>query len=170
VIVSIASLFIAWRQSTVMERQLAASVWPSLEYQTGNIEDGKPIIDMIIHNGGIGPARIRSFELSYEGAPVKDASELLATCCGKVEDDFPMMTSPLIGRILPAGGNVTFLSLERTAKTEAQWEKLNRARFRVEGSICYCSALEACWSARVPQGDPESVPSCAVAARRRQYH
>jgi hypothetical protein len=152
-----------------MERQLAASVWPSLEYETGNLDDGKPLVSMSIHNGGVGPARIRAFELSYEGTPVKDVWGLLTACCGKVYERFPIMTVPVTGRVLPANGDLRFVGLERSPQTEAIWEKLDQARFRVEGKLCYCSALDQCWSVGLSGAEPTPTASCDQAARRPQY-
>ena len=71
VIVSLASLSVAWRQSRLMERQLAASVWPALELTNSNEAPGGQEITLGLRNGGIGPARIRAFELSYEGKALK---------------------------------------------------------------------------------------------------
>src|SRR4051812_14513971 len=98
-VVSLASLYIAWRQSALMERQLAASVWPSLEAATGNAnDDGSKRITLVLHNTGIGPARIRSFELSYHGVPLHDSRELLAACCDAKGRTFTTTTSRVVGR------------------------------------------------------------------------
>jgi hypothetical protein len=157
VIVSCASLYVAWRQSQVMERQLAASVWPSIEYNTGNSEDGRKVITLALHNGGIGPARIRSFHLTYQGVAMQ-ANDFMAACCGGPVEN--TMTAPVIGRVLSANDSLPFLALEHTADNDAVWNKLNQARFHVGGTVCYCSAVEECWSLDMTTHDPRRVAQC----------
>jgi hypothetical protein len=131
-VVSVASLLVAWRQSTVMERQLAASVWPSLAYESGNLaDDGKPVISLGIRNGGIGPARIRAFELSLEGRALRSSTELLDAACGKGRPDAITVTSPVRG-ILPAGQALAFLRADKAVVDDAIWRCLDRARFQVD--------------------------------------
>lgn len=172
VFVSLASLYIAWRQGKLMERQLAASVWPSLEYTTFNRDDeGKSIITMGLHNGGIGPARIRSFEVAYDGKTVRNTLELLAACCSAGAPREALVTEPIVGRLVPASQDVTFLTLANTPNVAALWKQLNSARVHVEGRACYCSALDECWSLELTMhAEPSPVASCAPAMRRPQFH
>ena len=59
VVLSIVSLSVAISANRTQERLLAASVWPSLEYGTGNRDDdGADVITLSIGNSGIGPARL----------------------------------------------------------------------------------------------------------------
>jgi hypothetical protein len=82
VIISSASLFIATRQNSLMEKQLSASTWPVLEFGTSNLdEQGNPEIALQMKNAGIGPARIRSFAVLYDGRAVASAHELVEACC-----------------------------------------------------------------------------------------
>jgi hypothetical protein len=48
VAISAASLFIAVRQNALMEKQLSASTWPVLEYDTSNLDDlGNPVFTQL---------------------------------------------------------------------------------------------------------------------------
>src|SRR3546814_11015181 len=59
------------------------SVWPSLQFGTSNITtEGEPQIAFDLLNRGIGPARIRWAELTYDGTPVPGLRALLKNCCG----------------------------------------------------------------------------------------
>lgn len=61
VVASIGSLLIARHQAVVMDRQLAAQVWPLVEFGTSNLtEDGKPQLSLDLSNVGVGPTRVRS--------------------------------------------------------------------------------------------------------------
>src|ERR1700755_449438 len=82
IVISAASLYIAVRQNALMERQLSASTWPVLEFGTSNVDDeGHPEISFEIRNAGLGPAKVRSFELWLGDQALKTSREILNTCC-----------------------------------------------------------------------------------------
>src|SRR3954465_1312868 len=77
-VVSVASLFVARHQAQVMDRQLAASVWPLLEFSTSNATtEGLPRMALMLRNTGIGPLRIRSFRVTYEGQAISNGTDLI---------------------------------------------------------------------------------------------
>ena len=56
-VISLVSLFIAQRQTRLMNRQLAASVWPVVGYASSNrSETGERRITLNARNDGVGPA------------------------------------------------------------------------------------------------------------------
>jgi hypothetical protein len=172
IVVSVASLYIAIRQTSVMERQLEATVWPSLGFDTNNYVDGKATIHMSVKNGGIGPARVRSVEVGYHGKPAEDALSLLKDCCG-LEDNPRAVKSLdvtfLNGRIIPAGQELPFLVFDLGTESEPVWNRLNEARFDVDGRICFCSALEQCWTVGFKEREPSPIHDCVEASKRPQY-
>ena len=122
-------------------------------------------------NNGVGPARIRAFELSYEGKPIRNWWELLETCCGwSRQVRSPVMSAKILGRVLGPGQTLTALAMERTPENQQIWDRLNTARLQIRGRVCYCSSLDDCWSVEGGSGEPESVPNCKEAARRPQYN
>ena len=51
IVIAVISLAVALRQSQIMERQLAASVWPYLQYHTSNAtDDGQRVISFGVEN------------------------------------------------------------------------------------------------------------------------
>jgi hypothetical protein len=162
VVVSLASLYIAWQQTRVMQRQLAASVWPSLSYESSDYHDGGRNIMLTIHNGGVGPARIKSFEVSFAGTPVRSSAELLSACCGFREGGRSQwLASPVRGTILAANQDIHFLQGKPDAVDEEVWNRLDRARFKIDARICYCSVLDDCWAVgSSEQGEPAPVARC----------
>ena len=74
IVISAASLFIAVRQNALMEKQLSASIWPVLEFGTSNIDAE---ISLEVRNAGLGPARVRSFVVRYDGKVIANAHETL---------------------------------------------------------------------------------------------
>jgi hypothetical protein len=172
IVVSFASLYVAWRQTSLMQRQLEASVWPSLSYETDNsLEDGKAEITFSLQNSGVGPARVRSLEVSFRGAPLTGGLALLHACCvapGEQAKARPSITFA-VGRVIPAGQKIAFLTVPQLGDDDPLWRKLNDARFEIDGRVCYCSALDQCWTVGFHDPEPTSTPSCADAQARPQY-
>src|SRR6185437_4351096 len=68
ILISCVSLFIATQQSRTMERTLAASSWPLLQFASGNTKDnGQLSINMAIENEVVGPAIVRRIRIVYGG-------------------------------------------------------------------------------------------------------
>jgi len=169
VVVSLASLFVAWRQSDVMERQLAASVWPSLTYETGNAgPDGGDLVTMTIRNGGIGPARLRAFEVSWKGQRVPNTAGFIRAACGEKLGTYSVTTAPVRG-VLVAGEELRFIQVNPERSGRPLYDCLNRARFEAEGQVCYCSALEDCWTVTFHDPEPKPVRDCRESAAHPQF-
>src|SRR5690349_864171 len=63
-------------------RMVAAASWPFLQLDSGNgNENGQPTISLELQNAGVGPAKIRTFELFWKGHAYRNAKELLQACC-----------------------------------------------------------------------------------------
>lgn len=159
--VSMISLSVAISSNRTQERLLAASVWPALEYGTGNRgADGSDVISMNVGNSGVGPARLRSFQVLYQGQPAPNAASLLTQCCGLADAPAYTVTSGVRGRVLKAGEELSFLLLPREKNDAAVWDRFNRERFNARVQACYCSVLDACWRLDSDLAEPEPVASC----------
>lgn len=175
VVISLASLLIAKRQSDVMDRQLEASVWPYLQLDNSDydVERQAPTIILGVRNVGVGPARVRSIRVTMDDRPVGNARELLERCCGmRVERDrasLQLLTSGLSGTVLAVDQRVRFFQLTRTPETNAIWFALDSARFRLRVRVCYCSVLGRCWIARNGTDDALSVDDCEAERKARQF-
>lgn len=175
VVVSVGSLFVARHQAEVMDRQLAAQVWPLVEYGTSNLsDDGQSRLSLELSNSGVGPTRVRSVRLTYRGRPVRSARELLRTCCLAAMDttrQVGAVTSDVTGHVLTAGKTVHFLVVPPEAAQRALFRAFNRERFEVAARVCYCSVLDECWVMSSSEGnaDPTRVPSCAEEQKAPQY-
>lgn len=78
VLISLVSLFVAVSANRTQERLLAASTWPNLQSSSSNADrDGTRAISFNLVNNGVGPARIRSFELRYRDR----RCAIRANCC-----------------------------------------------------------------------------------------
>jgi hypothetical protein len=159
-IVSAASLYIARQQTSVMHRQLAATVWPAVQYISSNLRDGEPVITLSVQNGGVGPARLHRFRVTHQGRPVTDVTQFVVDCCAPQDVPVFTITSFVEGRILPAGGTIEFLTLPADPEHMEVYQRFDRVRGELEVELCYCSVLEECWLLAPRSARPEPVASC----------
>lgn len=149
IVIALVSLTIALRQSRIMERQLAASVWPYLQYDTSNASaDGKPIMSFGVENVGVGPARVHSVSLHYDGKPIVEARDLFKACCDDLlaAGQHPAWRmSTLHDQVLAPNKPKTFLLLTEEAANEPFRKRLDQEREKISLQFCYCSVLDQCW-------------------------
>lgn len=174
-VVSVASLFVARHQAQVMDRQLAASVWPVIKYAFSNTgPDGAPLVTLGLTNSGVGPARIQSFRVTYDGRPMRSADDLGRACCRV--DTLPAgavqgRSSYVVGRVASVGEHFDFLTARFDAAHRGSHATLSDAlsRGRVGVRVCYCSVLDDCWVSTGAEREPEPVASCAAEQAAPQY-
>ena len=163
VLIAVLSLVVSVRQSQIMDRQLAASAWPHLQFDTSNELDGKRIIGFQVENAGVGPALIHTMTIDYEGKPVRTAQDLISYCCQDLEQSAgksSWTTSTVHDHVLTASRTVYFLTLTDAPQNDAYWQRLNADRNKVNVRICYCSVLDQCWMLDSTQPEQHSVASC----------
>jgi len=161
-VVSAVSLFIARQQTMVMDRQLAASVWPAVQFYSSNLRDGEPVIALTLENVGVGPARIERFRVLHRGAKILDPTDFIDECCNPDGRPFRTVTSFVEGRILPAGQTIDFLTQSAEPDQHSIYDRFDRIRGQGELEIeyCYCSVMEDCWSIDATSTEPLEVGSC----------
>ena len=159
-LISAISLWVAVSANRTQERMLAASVWPSLMYGTSNISpEGEPQIALDLLNRGIGPARIRWAELSYDGQPVRNFRDLLQTCCNHT-GEIGSFTSGLQRRVLGADEWIQIVRVPREGISDTLWEQLDQGRHKIRLKACYCSVLDDCWLLDSDTDEAEPVSQC----------
>jgi hypothetical protein len=173
-VTSVTSIWLSLSQGDDMARLVQAQSWPYLEYESSNTgNDGAPEIDIMVRNAGVGPAKVESFSVSYDGSAAKGWASLVASCClpqGTPRDkpDLPaltdgrMISSKLIARVLRASDSVTLLHLPKTEANAPLWSKLDDARFKLAFRVCYCSVFDECWISDLRSTKQERVKTCPV--------
>lgn len=162
-LISAISLWVAVSANRTQERMLAASVWPSLQFGTSNITtEGEPQIALDLLNRGIGPARIRWAELSYDGQPVQNLRELLKACCGHEGESYGF-TSGLRQRVLGADEWIQLVRIPREGQPETLWQALDQGRHKMRLRACYCSVLDDCWLLDSREEEAAPVKQCPAA-------
>lgn len=158
--ISALSLVVAVNANRTQERILAASVWPSLIFGTGDITpEGEEAVTLDLLNRGIGPARIRWAELSYDGTPVRGLRELLRLCCG-YEGETKNIITGLRHRVMSREEWLRIVYLPKEGNDPVLWERFEKARHKVRFRACYCSVLDQCWLLDSEVDEPEEVEQC----------
>jgi hypothetical protein len=171
--VSIVSLAVAVHHGNAMDRLVAANSWPFLMYDTENMDaQGNRRISLKIENSGVGPARIQTFEVWWQGQPVATAPELLSRCC-MPDAKAPLDSSTaraldvnigqIASRVMRAGDEEAFLSLRLKEANAEIWHRLDVARLQLKLRACYCSVFDECWETDLQQTSARRVRSCPAA-------
>jgi hypothetical protein len=168
ILIALISLVIALRQSQIMDRQLAASVWPHLQYGTSNqSDDGKQVVSLDVENAGVGPALVHSMSLHYRGRALHNARELVDACCKDLVESGvkpSWSTSTLHDWVLTPSRQKSFFVLTSAQTNAPYWQRLNVERENIQVSICYCSVLGQCWLLDSRSTDQQAVAACPAAA------
>ena len=173
-VTSIASIYLTVVQGDDMQRLVQAQSWPFLGISTGNTRtnpaDGRQeaVITLELDNLGVGPAKIQTFEMWFDGKPVTNNYELMRACCTDIAagktipgtDESPILTSPAANRVLRAGQSITLLQWAKPTTDAQAWDRLNRARFEIKHRICYCSVFDECWTSDLESTKATPVKAC----------
>ncbi len=160
VLVSAISLALAISANATQERLLAASTWPILQYGTGNRSDeGESAISLSLQNAGVGPARVRTVQVFYDGRPHGHARALLEPCCGAKGRPLLTVTSTP-EKVLTAGDGIRLLRVDEAGADPALWQALNQERFGIRVLACHCSALDDCRVMDSTLRDPSPIAQC----------
>lgn len=177
-IVSGISLWVGVRTEDANEQVVASSTWPFVEIQTNDITyGGQPRIQFILVNGGVGPAKLETFEMFYKGKPMTSYKGYLAACChfdlARYRADYDASPAnkkpaPLIfgapqDIVLRAGEARPILTVVRGANNAAFWNALDKARGDTAFRVCYCSVLNRCWTSDLLTLHPKRVDKCTSA-------
>lgn len=168
VLISAVSVAVAISANKTQERLLAASTWPSLSFGTSNLNDAmEPEISFELTNSGVGPARIRWYELRYKGQAFSNFNDLLTQCCKRPETQEPVSVNTItssINPVLKAGDTLRPFRMRKADNPEWIWQPANVERNNVSIKVCYCSVLDTCWmfDSAAQVLDPPEVKRCPV--------
>lgn len=178
-IVSVVSLGVGIYQGYLNAQMVAAASWPYLTFESGNVSDDGKLsqLTFTIVNGGVGPARIQTFQLFFNGMPVGDLPDLVKACCSldlreRMQSEgveraaekygLPTTITPT-GKVIPAGTDRTFIGWEKPDLEEnaVYWRQLDKSRFgKITAAACYCSVLGDCWFTDFRAPEPQKVQAC----------
>ena len=143
VVVGVCALGVSLFQASIMQQQQAelsqqrrAEVWPYLQFGKGHAND---VFRFGIANEGIGPARIRTISMTYDGEPVRVWFELLKAVHGSAQ--YSYIQSHIGGRVIRAGDAIEALIVEGELGDSLQ----AKVGGRLIAKMCYCSVYDDCW-------------------------
>src|SRR5690348_11476837 len=170
IFISAVSLFVAIQHGKTERDLVAANVWPFPRAILSNGYDSQGSTAIGVSNGGVGPAKIRSFEVFFRGQSVSSGMDLLRKCCGlgpgaaAVKAAFPNGTysSVVDETVLRPGEENAVFRVPRagTAVSErfGRISTLQQIHFRV----CYCSVLDQCWVSDLRSTSTDPVRQCTT--------
>jgi hypothetical protein len=175
--ISVASLLTALQSEKSMHalveqntRLVEAQSTPLLMVDTSNLDDdGKAALSMTISNVGTGPAQIGWFHVrDDQGVDYRGGS--LYERVQKMDPSAPSESQQISTTFLRAGNERLVFKWPKPASNSAAlgaWETLNKTRFALHASACYCSIFDECRVTEFGDSRPRVVPSCDAEAGKR---
>jgi hypothetical protein len=180
VIIAAVSLWVAWDSVRTNRELVASSSWPFVQFTATVPAAAQPrYLALIVSNDGIGPAKLESFELFWQGHAQRSPWQLLQTCCARgqagagqmgslesLHHDPGLETSTDSGIVLRAGEGHPILTYTRNAANAALWDVLSQSfTGNISVRYCFCSAFNECWQVSARMGaqrdlNPPRVPYC----------
>lgn len=173
-VVSLASLWLTVHNARTMERLVTSNSYPNIDFSYGNqfdFQDGRGLRNALylsLDNTGVGPARLRSVELSYGGKPAANLRAVLEICCtpepaGALPKTNYWSSGDMRGAMVPAGKQVNLFAWPE-AQGDPRWARMAEIRDQIGIRVCYCSVFEECYSRDRDRHEPVRVRTCPAPA------
>lgn len=169
-LISAVSLWVAFDTQKSNRALVAEAAWPFVQVFASGGNDVPRVLTLNMSNAGIGPAKIKSFEIFWNGRAYASTAALMKDCCGLTQADGMLGTSSVAGTVLRPGDSVPLIRFVQSDSNEASWNAFRAQRFKLTHRICFCSVLDECWLTR-PQAlgdtqdlEPPRVDGCPVPA------
>ena len=169
VLIAAVSLWVGYDTMRTNHQLVAAASWPFIQMSDSDMTpSGAPDLLLSAHNAGIGPAKVESVELSWDGKAYGSSEDLLHACCALARGaakGTPYETSTLDGAVIRAGQSVNLVRVINPGEDPTVWDRFhallypsNQLHFR----ICYCSAFNECWMTNGYRLNPPRVNACPL--------
>jgi hypothetical protein len=174
IFISVISLVVSIEHGRIMERMVdqnqkmvEANTLPLLTIGASEVvlAKGMPKIQLMLQNGGVGPAIIDKFEIRFKGIAYNSPEALLYTCCVAAlptnGDMSGVYHSKVSGIILPARETLVPITIDGRANRKLG-EAFDVAKNDLSYRACYCSVLDECWQTSFDDKRPQPVKQCTV--------
>ena len=174
IFISVVSLVVSIEHGRIMERMVdqnqkmvEASTMPLLTIGVGEavLSKGEAKIQLVLRNGGVGPAIIDSFEIRYKGIAYNSPEALLHACCAAAlpasGDLSGVYHDKVSGIILPARETLEPIVINGAVNRKLG-EAFDTAKNNLSYRACYCSVLDECWQTSFEDKRPQPVKQCQV--------
>jgi len=156
IVLSLAALTVSVFEVSTIRDEQRIQVWPYIELAWHYDSDGFAIQAT---NKGIGPARVRTLDLRYEGTRYTELDRLVLATVGEENAfsyDLYSTTNPSRSVMSPDETAVLF-SVPWEPRTRLLAERWNGT---IGIEMCYCSVYDECWVARLDGPEPEPIAAC----------
>jgi hypothetical protein len=170
IFISAVSLYVAIEHGRTERQLVAANVWPFLQQILSNDYDaGKnKTVAIGFSNAGVGPAKVRSYEVLYRGQPVNSALDLLRKCCGLPGDRTGVKAALPYGlyyatadqTVLRPGEQYPVVMVYKVPSAPQIPDRFRAALSQLSFRVCYCSVLDQCWRSNLQSIRAEPVKQC----------
>jgi hypothetical protein len=155
-------------QTRVIEEQYSATIWPYLSLDTTTNPDG---IKIALTNDGLGPALVRSAQLTIDGKAVSgwpDFLNVLKPEIGRIthgKASFGSTSGDTDESTILRPGTSSALLVIKGLRTQAEVDAIKRHAIGL--NVCYCSLNGRCWLLHAFAGvsssaGPHPVSGCPV--------
>jgi hypothetical protein len=143
-LISLVSVLLGIENAVAMRQLVASNSWPFVNVGVSNGNPtGGDALDLVIQNKGVGPAKIETLEVFYDGKPMPGANALIQAMVGR--KPVPSVRSRVVGSVLSAKESVNFLSVVQQSVAPSDLHQLASLSSRIAIRTCYCSAFDECW-------------------------
>jgi len=160
IVAATAAVAVSVYEARIDRAHQRVSVWPYLG-QSNSLTAGSPY-RRTVSNVGIGPARIRSFQVRVDGTVRRGWPEVVRALTGDSASGRIVYSSLGRGDVLLPGQTLELLTLPPGATATAFWREAQGDRLSTR--ICYCSLYDECWLAESGAGEPRPARACPTNA------
>jgi len=169
IFISAVSLVVAVEHGRTERDLVAANSWPFVQQIISNEYGDRKDIAIGVSNDGVGPAKIKSVEVFYNGQPVRSSLDLLHRCCGydpakPFRSQFPddIETSLVDETALRAGEENPILKVHRSSAAPEIPMRFATSLLKLGFKTCYCSVLDECWTSDMRTTHVTPVAECPM--------
>jgi hypothetical protein len=176
-IVSLVSLWLGLHSAHSMEKLVAANSYPYVELmrsatgttQLPGTDRQRKVVEYMLDNNGVGPARIEWVQFSFKGKPVANLSELIDACCRKeleIDKHISGMNRRvgIAGALIRPGTSVAMFTWTEQPQPSAAFDALHRQMKDIDYKTCYCSVFDECYTRAYGEEKPHAVKQCPAPA------
>jgi hypothetical protein len=161
--ISFISLFLAIANGRAMERLVQANSWPFLQITYATLEaDGTPHIHLDIANKGVGPARIETLEVAYNGTSLSGPQAMLNAMLNRASAPLHprVQTSEVVHSVLAAKEQMPFVAFNPQEFSAEDYSAIRAGVQQLQFLACYCSVFDECWMTDTSKTRPSKVKQC----------
>ena len=155
IVSALAAVAVAAYEARINREYQRISVWPRIQQSNSWLPD-QPYV-RTVSNAGIGPALVRSVQISVDNVPRRNWGEVIQALIKKPAPGH-VYSSLHAGAVVLAGKELAVLKIPPGDEARQFWEQAKTQRFAVR--ICYSSLYGECWQADNLTDQPNPVGDC----------